>query len=114
MKIFLCLNVVFSLQLEIILLANQSSYIKCLEKSIYIQEETNYRMLERGAISNYKIRELNELVVESKEIIKIAMENMSNFSTDEFLRIERKENISVKTIKGKNLGPKKKYLFDYL
>ncbi|SME73857.1 hypothetical protein BACERE00198_05469 [Bacillus cereus] len=41
-------------------------------------------MLERGAISNYKIRELNKLGINSKKIIKIAIENMSNLLTDEF------------------------------
>ncbi|PDY83699.1 hypothetical protein [Bacillus toyonensis] len=93
-------------------LVSQSQYIESLEKRIYMQEETIYRMFERGAISNPKIRGLNELGAESEEIIKIAMENMFNLSADEFLRIELKENNSVKTIKAKNLESQRKSLFD--
>ncbi|MED1286399.1 hypothetical protein [Bacillus mycoides] len=93
-------------------LVSQSQYIESLEKRIYMQEETIYRMFERGAISNPKIRGLNELGAESEEIIKIAMENMFNLSADEFLRIELKENNSVKTIKAKNLESQRKSLLD--
>ncbi|PFN52545.1 hypothetical protein COJ73_10945 [Bacillus cereus] len=93
---------------------NQSKYIKSLEKRIHIQEETIYRMFERGAISNAKIRGLNELGAESEEIIKIAMENMFNLSVDEFLRIELKGNTGLKTIKDKNLETQRKSILDDL
>ena len=93
-------------------LVNQSRYIESLEKRSHIQEETIYRMFERGAISNPRIRGLNEFGAESEEIIKIAMENMFNLSADEFLRVKLKENNSVKTIKAKNLESQRKSLLD--
>ncbi|HDR7990822.1 hypothetical protein AT261_00550 [Bacillus cereus] len=93
-------------------LVSQSQYIESLEKRIYMQEETIYRMFERGAISNPKIRGLNELGAESEEIIKIAMENMFNLSADEFLRIASKENINLENRQNKKLKPYKKSLLD--
>lgn len=93
-------------------LVSQSQYIESLEKRIYMQEETIYRMFERGAISNPKIRGLNELGAESEEIIKIAMENMFNLSADEFLRIASKENINLENRQNKKLKPYKRSLLD--
>ncbi len=93
-------------------LVSQSQYIESLEKRIYIQEETIYRMFERGAISNPKIRGLNELGAESEEIIKIAMGNMFNLSADEFLRIASKENINLENRQNKKSKPYKKSLLD--